>query len=213
VNRFRAFAVLAIAAVALGGCGGSSGAGTGSDDAVVEQPTDNPYRGGQVLPLQPAPEIGLKTVDGDVVKMADLRGKVVLVTFVYSHCPDVCILIVESMKAARLKLGKQHARDVALVAVSVDPEGDTPTAVKEFLVRHNVRDSLRYVVGTRAQLEPIWKNWAVAVQEDFKHPELVEHSGVVWIVDPKGNRAVYYPVSSVKANDLVHDIKLLLDAK
>lgn len=203
--------MLALAALALGGCG-SSGAGTGSDDAVVSQPTDNPYRGGQVLPLQPAPEIGLKTVDGDVVKMADLRGKVVLVTFVYSHCPDVCILIVESMKAARLKLGKQ-ARDVVLVAVSVDPKGDTPKAVKEFLVRHNVRDSLRYVIGTRAQLEPIWKSWAVAVQEDFEHPALVEHSGVVWIVDPNGNRAVYYPVSSVKANDLVHDITLLLDSK
>lgn len=207
MNRLRVLPVLILAVVALAGCGA-----TGTEDAVVSQSTQSPFRGGQVLPLQPAPEIGLKTVDGDVVKMADLRGKVVLVTFVYSHCPDICILIVESMKAARLKLGKQ-ARDVVLVAVSVDPKGDTPKAVKEFLVRHNVRDSLRYVIGTRAQLEPVWSSWAVAVQEDFEHPSIVEHSGVVWIVDPNGNRAVYFPVSSVKANDLVHDIKLVLDSE
>ena len=209
MKRLRTLPALFLVLAALAGCGGSSGGTNGTDDALVEQPTDNPYRGGLVLPLQQAPEIGLKTVDGDVVSMADLRGKVVLVTFVYSHCPDICILIVESMKAARLKLGKQ-GRDVVLVAVSVDPEGDTPKAVKEFLVRHNVRDSLRYVIGTRAQLEPIWRSWAVAVQDDFEHPDLVEHSGVVWIVDQQGNRAVYYPVSSVKANDLVHDIKLVL---
>lgn len=196
---------LVLAGLVVSGCGGGGGG-----DAIMDTPTtESPFLGGQVLPLQPAPEIGLNTVDDTPVKMADLRGKIVLVTFVYAHCPDICPLIVDAMKAAKLSLGKQ-GEDIVMVAVSVDPKGDTQAAVNGFLAAHQMKGSLKYVIGTRTELEPIWRSWGVAVEENFDKPAIVEHSGVVWMVDRDGNRAVYFPVSSVRAKDLAHDIKVLL---
>lgn len=198
--------VIGLAALVLAGCGGGS---TG-DDAVVEQLPEGTFKGGQVLPLTPAPAIGMKDLDGDVVDPAALSGKVVLVTFVYARCPDICNLIVDSMKAAKTSLGAK-GKQVELVAVSVDPERDTPAVVRDFLKRHNLSGQIRYVIGARAQLEPIWEAWAVAARENFDNPALVEHSGVVWMLDKQGNRAVYFPVSAVNGPDMAHDIRVLLD--
>ncbi len=205
----RLLTIAAVAAVLiLTGCGGSTSA-TDGGDASVAQPTRDEFLGGTVLPLKPAPELGLRSVDGTRVRMADFKGRVVLVTFIYTHCPDICQLITDSMRLTKKELGSDGAK-VALVAVSVDPEGDTPASVRQFLKDHQVTGQMDYLMGTRIQLEPIWKSWAVAAERNFDNPALVEHSGVVWMVDKAGNRAVYYPVSSVKPADMVHDVKVLL---
>lgn len=196
--------VCLVGIVAVAGCGGGGG-----DPADVQSVNDTPFKGGQVLPLQKAPEIGLRSSTGQVVDLASMRGKVVMITFVYARCPDICPAIVDAMRAAKISLGKE-GRDVRLVAVSVDPERDTPSVVNAFLRRHRAAGSFRYVVGKRDELEPVWAAWGVAAQESFDNPELVEHSGVVWLVDRDGNRAVYFPVSSVNASDLAHDARVLL---
>lgn len=205
----RLLTVVAVAgALLIAGCGGSSTPAS-TDDASVSQPTTDEFRGGTVLPLKAAPELGLRSVDGKRVRMADLKGKVVLITFIYTHCPDICQLITDSMRLTKKELGADGAK-VALVAVSVDPEGDTPASVRTFLKDHQVTGQMDYLMGTRAQLEPVWKAWAVAAERNFDNPALVEHSGVVWMVDMASNRAVYFPVSSVKVADMVHDVKVLL---
>lgn len=202
--------LLGVVVMAVAGCGGGSGPAADGGAIVDDPAVDSPFLGGQVLPLQPAPEIGLRSSTGKLVRLADMRGKIVMVTFVYARCPDICQVIVESMRAAKLDLGARGSR-VELVAVSVDPEHDTPKLVNEFRRRHRVADSLQYVVGSRSRLESVWRDWGVAAQENFDNPELVEHSGVVWLMDAQGNRAVYVPLSEVTVKTLVHDATVLLD--
>lgn len=204
MKRLCALLVMLAAGLMWAGCGGAT------EPADVSQPAvdESRFIGGDVLPLEPAPEIGLSTPEGATVRIGDLKGKVVMVTFIYARCPDICNLLVDSMRAAKKSLGADAAK-VAMVAVSVDPEGDTPALVKDFKKRHRVPD-LSYVIGTRSQLEPVWKAWAVAAQENFDNPALVEHSGVIWLLDAQGNRAVYFPVSQVNAKDLAHDLRELL---
>jgi protein SCO1/2 len=74
------------------------------------------------------PDCRLADQHGRVVHLAGLNGKVVLLTFLYTHCPDVCPLTASNLNAALLRLGPdRHA--VEVLAVSVDPAGDTPNAV------------------------------------------------------------------------------------
>src|SRR5438132_8966250 len=83
-------------------------------------------------PALDAPPLALPNYDGTPVTPARLRGAVLLVTFTYTHCRTVCPLIVARLRALRQELGST-ARNVQLIAVSSDPQGDTPEAVGQFL--------------------------------------------------------------------------------
>jgi protein SCO1/2 len=72
---------------------------------------------------------------------------VVLLTFSYDHCPDVCPLIIAKLHNALLKLGPQ-ARRLQIVAVSVDPKGDTPASIRAFLSAHEMTGRMEYLIGS-----------------------------------------------------------------
>ena len=163
--------LLAIALVA--GCGGSSGEASGAsgDDHAGHGATA--FEGGTISPVRAAPPLRLRDIDGKVVDIADMRGDPVLVTFVYANCPDVCPLIMANLRAARKDAGALGRR-TRVIAVSVDPKGDTPAVVRRFLSQRGVAGFVDYLIGTRAQLEPVWAAWHVAHQVPKDDPELVE---------------------------------------
>ena len=66
------------------------------------------------------------------MRLAQFRGKAVLLTFIYDHCPDTCPLIVAKLHQTLVELGPK-ANEVQVIAVSVDPIGDTPKTVKSVL--------------------------------------------------------------------------------
>ena len=86
------------------------------------------FAGLAVHPVQPAPPIHLDNNLGQPITLSQYRGKVVLVTFLYAHCPDVCPLIAGNLHTTLAELGPR-AGHVQLIAVSVDPHGDTAGAV------------------------------------------------------------------------------------
>ena len=81
--------------------------------------------GFRVTPVEPAPGLSLRDYRGKLVNLSAYRGKAVLVTFLYTHCPDVCPLITSNLRVAQAKLGAEASK-LQIVAVSVDPHGDTP---------------------------------------------------------------------------------------
>jgi protein SCO1 len=87
----------------------------------------------------------------------------VLLTFIYTHRPDVCPLIVANLHNALVRLGPD-ANKVQIVAVSVDPKGDTPKTVKAFLAAREMTGRMEYLIGTPKQLAPVWKAYGVEVQ-------------------------------------------------
>jgi len=209
----------AAAAAALAGCGGSSPAPTNQSDST-SMPTAtatgstsraHAFKGGTVNPVVAAPELGLRTFDGRPVRLADYRGKVVLVTFVYVRCPDVCPLIIDNLVRVSRRLGAD-AKRMRIVAVSVDPNGDTPAAVRRFLIAHRALGRVDYLVGSPTQLQAVWTRWGVAARASKDNPELIEHSGVIWGVDTRGRRATFYPAVGFQAADIEGDVRLMLGA-
>ena len=128
-----------------------------------------------------------------------------LVTFLYTHCPDVCPLIASHLNDALRQLGPR-ATAVRVVAVSTDPKGDTHASVRRFVKTHRLVSQFRYLTGTKAQLYPIWKAWSVAA---FPGPgATVNHSSYVMLVDRKGRQRIFYD-STVTGAQIVHDLRLL----
>jgi len=154
---------------------------------------------------------------GRMVSLGDFRGKAVALTFLYSHCPDVCPLIADRLHLTYLRLG-ETAKRVAFVAVSVDPNGDTPAAVREFLTGHHVEKELIYLIGSFAQLRPVWANYYVgsdaqtvnpqATAASTPTPQQVGHTAIVYAIDPKGEIRAFLP-GNFDPKDLETDLRLL----
>jgi protein SCO1/2 len=185
----KLLAVVALAAAATG-CGGSK-------TAAPASPT---------LPKRYGTDFALRDQSGRLVRLSAQRGKVVLVTFLYVHCPDVCPLIASNLNAALGRLGAR-AREVRVLAVSVDPRGDPPPAVRRFVARHHLRPEFRYLTGTRAQLAPVWRAYGIAQQQG--RGTAVGHSAVTFLLDRRGRPKYLYPPDTGPAV-VTHDVRVLL---
>ncbi len=191
---------IGIAAIVFG-CGGSGSTSTSTSHAH--------FAGTATRPPKPAPPLELKDSLGHEVNIDDYRGQAVLVTFIYTHCPDVCPLIVGNLHTAQSELGPE-AQDLQIIAVSVDPKGDTPTTVNRFLREHQMTGRMEYLTGSRRQLERVWRPWFIHSKPvaNEKNADLVEHSALIYGVSGSGEITTIYPASFVP-HQIVHDVPIL----
>src|SRR5262249_12645453 len=82
--------------------------------------------------IAPPPAFALTSQDGTRVSLADLRGKVVALTFIYTSCIDTCPVLTALMALVQDKLGQDFGEKVAFVSITVDPERDTPEVLKQY---------------------------------------------------------------------------------
>ena len=188
--------------------------------AAVRARLSPPALAGAVLnPPVTAYEFELPDQDGRPVSLAHLRGKVVALTFLYTHCPDVCPLIADEFHKTYTELDSATAARAAFVAVSVDPAGDTPEAVRGFIAGHHLQGEMTYLRGSFAQLRPVWTHYYVGSDaKEVNHPEAVnaatptpaqvEHTAIVYLIDPAGKIMVFLP-GNFDPKDLVADIRAL----
>lgn len=142
---------------------------------------------------------------GDPVSLSALRGRVVVLTFLYTRCPDVCPLTAEKLRQARTGLGAA-AEDLRLLAVSVDPAGDTPDATREFVRGHRLEGELRFLVGDRAALARVWAAYGIAAESNGS---LVGHNDAIFLIDKQGRlRSLLH--SDVATSELAASLKTLL---
>lgn len=161
----------------------------------------------KVSPPKPAPSVVLRNYDGRVVNLATLRGKAVLVTFVFTHCPDTCPLIISNLRAAQALLGSRKQR-VQMVAISTDPAQDTPATVRRFLARRGMLGRMDYLLGNRRALQRVWSAWGVSAKRVSSTPAAVEHSAMVFGIGAHGNVRTLYP-ANFKPQWIAHDVPLL----
>jgi protein SCO1/2 len=189
---------LVVLAVAVAGCGGSSNA-TGMETEAAMAPS--PTKGYLLKPPSAAPSFSLRNQSGQAVGPQDDRGRWLAVTFLYTHCPDVCPLIADNLRAV---LARKPAMRV--IAVSVDPKGDTHASIEKFLAKHRLPAAFSYVGGTRAQLAPVWKKYNIAAQPGPNG--VISHSSYTVLIDPKGRERVLYD-SQITAAAVLHDLAKL----
>ena len=133
--------------------------------------------------------------------MRSLRGRPVIVTFLYSTCTDTCPAQAQQVKGALNELGQ----DVPAIAVAVDPPRDDPERARR--VPGKAADDRAHGFprsGPRAQPEALWKAYAVQPQR-----EDLEHTARLVLVDPKGVQRVSFPIDQLTPERLAHDVRLL----
>jgi protein SCO1/2 len=191
------------------GCGSSGSSPTTATSTTSGVSTTSGFDA-PLAPVKPvaAPAFTLNNQFGKPVSLADYRGKAVLLTFLYVDCPDVCPLITAALRTTTDKLGA-NAKDVQVVAVSVDPVGDTPKAVRKYLAARGVLHRFQYLVGTKRQLTAVWAKYHIAAEPDAKLKRQVGHTGIVIGIDAGGKERTYYPSDPLKPSWMVHDVPLL----
>jgi protein SCO1/2 len=177
-------------------------------NGAQQAPPGSGYYGTQALPAKPAPPISLRNYLGQPVTLAAYRGKAVLVTFLYANCPTLCPLIASNLRVALKELGSR-ASDAQVIAVSVDPSGDTPAAVAGFLRSHGMTGKMQYLLGSPSELARTWAAWDVGSKRDVGQPDLVSHSALVYGVTASGVLATIYP-DTFEPSEISHDVPLLL---
>ncbi|HTR89517.1 MAG TPA: SCO family protein [Solirubrobacteraceae bacterium] len=204
-------ALALLAAAALAGCG--SGSGSGSSPASTDSHRGNAAASqqlaaaGELSPPSAAPPLALLNYLGQPVNIDFYRGKAVFVTFIYTHCPDVCPLITSNLRVALNLMGKDASK-AQVIAVSVDPRGDTRQAVAKFLATHEMTGRMQYLIGSARELAAVWKAWGVGSEREVGHPDLVEHTGIVYAITGSGKRLAVY-AANFEPNDVAHDAPIL----
>jgi protein SCO1/2 len=165
-----------------------------------------PFSGPRISHPAVTPDFTLRDQHGRPVRLRAQRGKVVVLTFLYTHCPDLCPLTAVHIDDALRRLGASRSR-VSILAVSVDPAGDTPAAVRRFMRTHALGPQFHYLTGPRTVLERIWRQYDVAsVSVGGADPD---HTLYVLLLDRSGKTRVLFDATA-KPVAMAHDLRLLL---
>jgi protein SCO1/2 len=187
--------LLLLAAVALGGCQRSA--------------PPLPLRLTNVSGHMPDLEFKLTDDNGNQVSAADYRGKVVLLYFGYTHCPDVCPLTMAHLHVVMGRLGKL-ADDAKILFVSVDPVRDTPAVLHAYVNAFDKRAT--GLTGQPRVIEALVKRYRSAFTREPATADgnyEVSHSSAIYVFDRQGRARVLFTPASTQ-DDLVHDLHLLL---
>lgn len=195
-------AVLVVVIVALFGLRESTGLPVTSDSN-----TNNVGLQGTDLGGIPAPDFRLTDQFSKQVSLSQFKGKPVVLTFLYTHCPDVCPLIAEKLHATMLDLGSDAQR-VGVLAVSMDPKGDTIPAAVNFSKVHRMLDYWHFLVGTHDDLAPVWSSYSVDAQAATSQGR-VTHTSAIYVIDKQGRERVLLDNDFTSAQ-LATDVKILL---
>ena len=156
-----------------------------------------------------APDFELDDPRGGRFGTADVKGRPYVVTFLYTQCPDVCLLIGQELRAALADLGPD-ARRVDVLAISVDPPGDTPARVRRWLREQRMPGNFRYLLGTEYALARVWKAYYAGPQRADRRTSL--HTASVWVVDAQGRIATKYSGGvPFEPEDLADDLRTLIE--
>jgi protein SCO1 len=146
------------------------------------------------------PDFALRDQDGELVRSAALRGTPVVYAFVYSTCRDTCPAQVQTIRGALDDLG----RDYPVIGVSVDPGVDTPKLADAFLLEQRMTGRMHFLLGTRAQLAPVWQAFGIRPQQ-----KNLDHSAHIVLADRRGLQRIGFPFDHLSEDGLAHDLARL----
>ena len=137
--------------------------------------------------IMPNLQFSLTNENGRAVHASDYAGKINLLYFGYTHCPDVCPLTLATVAQALKKIGPKAADQINMLFVSVDPKRDPPRVLKRYV--HAFGPHIFGLTGTQQQLQDLTKRYRVAYRygkPDADGNYTVYHSAAIFVFDPSG---------------------------
>lgn len=169
----------------------------------------DPAFAGTALHGNPAPNFALRDQFGQSTTLHEFRGRPLLVTFMQAHCTDLCPVTAEMIRQALVDLGRDGRR-VGVVAISADPEHDTPAAVRWFSWKHRMLRHWQYLTGSRQQLAPVWKHYGVYVPPPDAPLAIRNiHTSATYLIDDRGREQALM-TNDLNVPALTHDLRILL---
>lgn len=166
------------------------------------------FRGGAITPPKAAPDFTLTDQNGELWTLSNQRGKVVLLFFGFTNCPDACPSTLADLAMARKRLGEDDKVQIAMV--SVDPKRDTLAQLKAYMAKFD--ESAVGLTADQATLTPVYKAYGVsAIEQDHGGTAtiMVGHSSYVYVIDRAGNwREVFNYGTPVE--DIMNDVDYLI---
>jgi protein SCO1 len=212
MNARSRLILLAVAALALAGAAAATLAKVLDDDGPAATVTEvgaegprSPFKGALRPAGARAKDFELRDQDGRLVQLAKLRGSVVVLSPMYTTCPDTCPLVAQQIQDALLDLPRAERAQVVALALSVDPANDTPASARKFLRTRLVSRHLDFLLGSQAELRPVWKAYGFSPQT-----RELEHNSYVVLIDKRGYQRIGFPVNFLTPEALSHDLRLLV---
>lgn len=170
------------------------------------------FKGGNWDPPHAAPALELVDQNNQPFSLEDHKGKVILLYFGYTYCPDYCPTTLADFQKVKDELGDKGDQ-VDVVFVTVDPDRDTPERMKEYLEFFD--PAFIGLYGTQDQLTPIERDYGIQVAIDEATPGssyyTVSHSTSLYAIDQEGNLRLTWPYGT-SPDDITSDVKHLLDS-
>ena len=160
------------------------------------------YLGMELNPATEAAPISLTDSNGNLFQLANQRGKIVLVFFGYTNCPDECPITLAKLKQALQELGDSQAENIEVVLVTTDPVRDSVERLHEYVTKFN--PAFLGVTGTVDELQPVWDSYGVVVEDGGE-----THSELVYVIDATGKLRLTFS-SDLQSQDIAHDLQALL---
>jgi protein SCO1 len=159
-----------------------------------------------------APDFVLVNQDSQRFDSAQLRGKVLVLNFIFTTCTDVCPLFTANLVQLQRKLNGRFGDDIFLVSITTDPEVDSAKHLKAYGQRHGADfKNWAFLTGSEAQLKAVWDRFGVTVIK--KRRGLVQHTSLTTVIDRQGIRRFNYLGEKWRIQDLERDLLILLDKK
>ncbi len=159
-----------------------------------------------------APDFVLVNQDHQRFDSTKLRGKVVVMNFIFTTCTDVCPLFTVNLAELQRNLKPGHAHELFFISVTTDPEVDSAKHLKGYAERHRADlKNWAFLTGSESQLKEVWSGFGVQVIK--KGRGLVQHTSLTTVIDRQGIRRMNYLGEKWHVKDLERDLLTLLGKK
>jgi len=146
--------------------------------------------------------------DGKRFQFASARGKLLVVTFIFTACPDICPLLTAKFAAMQRELAAKKRADYMLLSITTDPQTDTSAVLKSYAERYKPDfHHWLFLTGSREQLAKVWKEFGVTVQT--AGPGQIQHTALTTLIDRHGVRRFDYYTDRWQEKEILRDIASL----
>jgi protein SCO1 len=157
----------------------------------------------------PAPSFALTAATGEPLALADLRGKVLALTFIFTTCTDSCPLLTAKMAEIQRRLGPDFGPRIHFVSITVDPQTDTPERLRRYAEQFGANVAgWSFLTGTKAEIDDVVRGYGAYAKKTERGD--VEHLFLTSLIDAKGLLRVQYLGWRFDAGEMLADLQTLL---